>query len=235
MSVRRFGVVVAAGSGQRLGGERPKGFVDLGGTPLLVHSARVMAAACSWIVVVVGGDHVHRGARSLAAAEIKATVCAGGGTRTESVAAGLIACRRLGACPDDLVGVHDAARPLASLELINRTFAAVNDGWDAAAPGLPVVDTLKLVGADDAVVRTVDRRGLWAVQTPQVFRWSTLEDAYRGDPLAATDDLGLVELAGARVRLILGEATNVKITYPQDLAMARALLCAGHAPLASED
>jgi 2-C-methyl-D-erythritol 4-phosphate cytidylyltransferase len=218
-----------------LGGELPKAFVDLGGTPLVVHSARAMAASCDWIAVVVGGDYVDRGARSLAAAQINATVCAGGATRTESVAAGLIACRRLGAGPGDLVGVHDAARPLTSVDLIDRTFAAVDDGWDAAAPGLPVVDTLKLLGADDAVVRTVDREGLWAAQTPQVFRWSTLEDAYRGEPSAATDDLGLVERAGARVRLILGETTNVKITYPQDLVMAEALLCARQGAAGSED
>lgn len=228
MSARRFGVVVAAGTGQRMGAERPKAFVDLGGAPLLVHSARAMAAVCDLLVVVVGGSHVDQGAKALATARIDAALCAGGATRIQSVAAGLLTCRGLGARPNDLVGVHDAARPLASTELIDRTFVAAGSGWDATAPGLPVVDTLKLVGADDVVLRTVDREGLWTVQTPQVFRWSTLEHAYlRGDLPSVTDDLGLVERNGGRVRLILGEATNLKITYPQDLAIAEGLLAAG--------
>jgi 2-C-methyl-D-erythritol 4-phosphate cytidylyltransferase len=150
----------------------------------------------------------------------------------------LVVCRGLGVRPDDLIGVHDAARPLASIELIKRTFAALGVGWDATAPGLPVVDTLKLVDAVSgsapsdpftvmAVVRTVDRQGLWSVQTPQVSRWSTLERGYvLRDLLAATDDLGLVERVGGRVRLILGEWSNLKITYPQDLAIAERLLAA---------
>ncbi|MGH8901127.1 MAG: 2-C-methyl-D-erythritol 4-phosphate cytidylyltransferase [Egibacteraceae bacterium] len=228
MSARRFGIVVAAGAGQRMGGERPKAFIDLGGTPLLVHSARAMATVCDLIVVVVGGGHVDQGAKILAIAGIDAALCTGGATRTQSVAAGLLACRGLGARAHDLVGVHDAARPLASTQLVDRTFLATGGGWDATAPGLPVVDTLKLVGADDVVLRTVDREGLWTVQTPQVFRWSTLEHAYlHGDLPTVTDDLGLVERDGGRVRLILGEATNLKITYPQDLAIAEGLLAAG--------
>jgi 2-C-methyl-D-erythritol 4-phosphate cytidylyltransferase len=228
---------VAAGAGQRLGGGQPKAFVDLGGTPLLVHSTRAMAAVCDQIVVVVSDGHVDQGARSLGAAGIEATLCVGGATRTDSVAAGVLACQKLGTCPDDLVGVHDAARPLASVELIARTFAATSDGWDATAPGLPVVDTLKLVGADHTVIRTVDRQGLWAVQTPQVFRWGLLEHVYLCQcPETATDDLGLAERAGYRVRLIPGETTNLKITYPQDLVMAEALLAVleGRARIASQ-
>lgn len=243
VSAQRFGVVVAAGAGQRLGGERPKAFIRLGGVPLLAHSVRAMAAVCSRIVVVVGHGHVDQGSELLAAAGVDATLCPGGATRTESVAAGLLTCRGLGICPGDLVGIHDAARPLASTTLIDRTFVAVDDGWDAAAPGLPVVDTLKLMDAVGmAVVRTVDRQGLWTVQTPQVFRWAVLERAYllqdlgvtagaqrppAGEGLpAVTDDLGLVEESGGRVRLILGELSNLKITYPQDLAIAEGLLAA---------
>lgn len=236
MSARRFGVVVAAGAGERLGGERPKAFIDLGGTPIFIHSVQAMAAICDRIVVVVGGEHVDQAGKALTEAGIQAALCAGGATRTQSVAAGLRACRVLGAHPDDLIGVHDAARPLASATLIDRTFAAVGDGWDAAAPGLPVVDTLKLVDAAPdgmplrgaTVVRTVDRQGVWMVQTPQVFRWAALQRVYllQDQPAelpAATDDLGLVERAGGRIRLILGELSNLKITYPQDLAMAEAL------------
>lgn len=182
------------------------------------------------MIVVVGAEHLETAQRLLAAAGVDATLCAGGTTRTDSVAAGLVACRDLGAEPADLVGIHDAARPLATAALIARTFAAVGDGWNAAAPGLPVVDTVKLV-EHDKVVRTVDRRGLWTVQTPQVFEWATLERAYRGAGLPpVTDDLALVEGTGGRVRIILGEASNLKITYPQDLAMAEVLRSGALAP-----
>ncbi|MGH8908736.1 MAG: 2-C-methyl-D-erythritol 4-phosphate cytidylyltransferase [Egibacteraceae bacterium] len=224
MSEQRVGVVVAAGTGERFGHDLPKAFVRLGDESLLVRSCQVMRQVCGRLVVVVGDDWRSQAGHMLASAGIKAWICGGGATRTDSVAAGLAACETLE--PSDLVGIHDAARPLASAALISRVFAAVRDGWDAAAPGLPVVDTLKLVGEDGAVVRTVDRGRLWTVQTPQVFRWAALARAYQV-PDQATDDLGLVERIGCRVRLIMGESTNLKITYRQDLELAEALLGRG--------
>jgi 2-C-methyl-D-erythritol 4-phosphate cytidylyltransferase len=222
MSEQRVGVVVAAGAGQRLGHASPKAFVHLGGVSLLVHSTQAMTQICDRLVVVVGDGWSAQARCMLAAAGIEARVCVGGTTRTESVAAGLAACGALE--PADLIGIHDAARPLASPALISRVFEAVHDGWDGAAPGLPVVDTLKLVGEVEAVIRTVDRQGLWTVQTPQVFRWAALARAYAVLDHVTTDDLGLVERSGGRVRLIIGEPTNLKITYNQDLRMAEALL-----------
>jgi 2-C-methyl-D-erythritol 4-phosphate cytidylyltransferase len=222
VSEQRVGVIVAAGAGQRLGHTCPKAFVHLGDVSLLVHSARAMGQVCDRLVAVVTEGWNEQARYTLTSAGINARVCVGGRTRTESVAAGLAACGALEST--DLIGIHDAARPLASPALISRVFAAVHDGWDGAAPGLPVVDTLKLVSEVEAVIRTVDRQGVWTVQTPQVFRWAALARAYQVPDHMMTDDLGLVERSGGRVRLIMGEPANLKITYNQDLTMAEALL-----------
>jgi 2-C-methyl-D-erythritol 4-phosphate cytidylyltransferase len=191
-----------------------------------------MAAACARLVVVVGCDHVEKASAELADAGIDAAVCAGGATRTDSVAAGLRVCHALELHARDLVGIHDAARPLATADLVERVFGAVSSEWDGAAPGLPVVDTLKLVGRHLEVQRTVDRQGLWSVQTPQVFRWEALAQAYARRTEAATDDLAVVEQSGGRIRLIRGDPFNFKVTYPHDLALAEALLAgaAGREP-----
>ena len=225
-------VVVAAGSGERLGAGRPKALVPLAGEPMVVHAVRALwsAATVDDVVVVAGGEHCEEIAALLAAAGLDvAAVCAGGGTRQESVDRGLAACPR----DADVVAVHDAARPLVSPALVDATVRALVDSWAAVAPGLPVVDTLKLVdpAQSDRVVRTQDRRHLWAVQTPQVFARGTLQQVHaRLRGTAVTDDLGLVEAAGGRVRLVPGERANFKVTYPEDLVLAEALFAARAAP-----
>ena len=217
------GIIVAAGGGERLGATVPKAFVEVAGRPLLAHAAVALAAANSItdLVVVVPAGLVDR-AKKLLPSDMK--VCEGGPTRQESVSAGLASCDR----DTHTVAVHDAARPLITSALVDRTVAALVDPWDAVAPGLPMVDTVKLVdGARFVVLRTVDRQGMWTVQTPQVFRRATLERVHaRIAPSAdaATDDLSLVERAGGRVRLIEGDRRNFKITYPEDLALAEAVL-----------
>lgn len=216
-------VLVAAGTGERLGAGVPKGLVELAGEPLLVHGARALltAASVDRIVVVTGPADCRRAREALDRAGLQGvTVCAGGSTRRESVSCGLAACPR----GTRVVAVHDAARPLLTAALVDRTVGALVDPWSAVAPGLPVVDTLKLTGPHDAVLRTVDRRDLWAVQTPQVFGLGTLTRAHASDPGAVTDDLALVESAGARVRLVPGERRNFKITYREDLDLAEAVL-----------
>lgn len=219
-------LVVAAGVGQRLAGDGPKAFVTLRGEPLLVHAVRAVAAceAVADIVLVVGDEHRRQAQAALRDAGLSVrAVVAGGGTRTESVSRGLVAL-------DDtrVIAVHDAARPLVTPELIRRTLAALVDPWAAVAPGLPVVDTVKQVGGPRAegvdVLRTVDRRDLWNVQTPQVFSVGTLRRAHAGVRGDATDDLTLVERAGGRVRLVEGDRRNFKVTFPEDLVMAEALL-----------
>jgi 2-C-methyl-D-erythritol 4-phosphate cytidylyltransferase len=221
-------VLVAAGAGERLGADEPKAFVLLAGEPLLVHAARGLCGcdAVDELVVVVPGGHEDRAGRALADAGLPSDrVCTGGPSRQASVAAGLRACPAATA----IVAVHDAARALVAPELVGRTLAALDGSWAAVAPALPVVDTLKLVDATDhRVLRTVDRRGLWAVQTPQVFHHGILVGAHAAAGEApATDDLALVEAAGGRVRVLEGDTRNFKITTPDDLLVAQALL-GGH-------
>lgn len=219
-------VVVAAGSGERLGVGIPKGFVELAGEPLLLRCVRLLSRVVDTVVCVVGGEHLERAERLLDAAGVTGVrLTAGGDTRQDSVSAGLSACPPAAR----VVAVHDAARPLVTEGLVQRTLAALQPPWDAVAPGLPLVDTVKAVDPQGKVLRTVDRRGMWAVQTPQVFPRAVLERVHAriaSDADAATDDLALVERAGGRVRLVLGERRNLKITYPEDLAIAEALLSA---------
>lgn len=221
-------IVVAAGSGERLRGATSKAFVPLAGEPLFVHALRSFAACgrVDHVVAVVGDEDRTRANEVLRAAGLDGvTVCAGGSSRAESVGFGLAVCP----AATTTVAVHDAARPLVTADLIARTLAGLQDPWTAVAPGMPVVDTLKLVDEEqETVVRTVDRRGLYGVQTPQVFARAVLAEAHgRARDTEPTDDLLLVEQSGGRVRIVPGERTNLKVTYPDDLAFAEALIAGG--------
>ena len=215
-------VVVAAGAGTRLGGSGPKGLVPLGGVPLFVHSVRTLLACpgVDEVVVVIGEKELDRARQAATEADlVDARWCAGGRTRTESVAAGLAAC----SAETGIIAVHDAARPLVSMELVERALGHLHAPWDAVAPALPVVDTLKAADGD-RVLRTVARDGLYAVQTPQVFTRSLLQSLHGAAVHGVTDDLTLVERTGGNVRLVPGERRNFKVTYPEDLRLAEALL-----------
>jgi 2-C-methyl-D-erythritol 4-phosphate cytidylyltransferase len=199
-----WAVVVGGGSGQRFG--RPKQYEYLGDERVIDRSRRIAASVCDDVVVVVPP----------ADATAEAAV-PGGATRAESVRAGLDAVP-----PDaDIICVHDAARPLATAELYGRVIAAVTAGADAAVPGLPVTDTIKIVDADGVVVATPDRATLVAVQTPQAFRAGVLRAAHAAGG-EGTDDAMLVESIGGRVVIVAGEIDNRKITEPADLEWARA-------------
>jgi 2-C-methyl-D-erythritol 4-phosphate cytidylyltransferase len=208
--------------GERLGAGKPKALVPIAGRPMVAHAVSAFEAASSVdrvIVVVPPGWEVEL--RAAVPAEVDTAV--GGQTRQESVSAGLALCGG----DVRVVAVHDAARPLVTPALIDRTVAALVPPWDAVAPGVAAVDTLKIVDGRMAVLRTVDRTDVWAVQTPQVCSRATLERVHArvASPAdAATDDLSLVERAGGRVRLIEGERANFKITHPDDLALAAQLL-----------
>lgn len=225
---RTTALVVAGGAGERLGVGEPKAFVPLAGRPLLLHCLATLAASgvVDDLVLVVGREWAERADRLVtgAALGLPFAVCEGGATRQASVSNGLAACPR----DSRVVVVHDAARPLVSGRLVRRTLAALEPPWDAVAPGVPVTDTVKLVDPTrGAVLRTVDRRGMVAVQTPQVFPRSTLERVHARIAVAAdaaTDDLALVERAGGRVHVVDGERRNLKITYAEDLALAEAIL-----------
>lgn len=196
------GIVPAAGAGERLGADVPKAFAVLGGKPMLEWSVEVLREVCDRVVVAVPPDRVQ-----------PPDYVAGGATRSESVR------NALAAAPEASVFVvHDAARPLVTVELVRRCLDAL-EGVDGAIAAVPVTDTVKEV-EDGRVVRTPDRGRLWAVQTPQVFRADALRRA-SGD---ATDDAALVEAAGGSVRVVEGSAENLKVTRPLDVRVAEMLL-----------
>ncbi|WP_433127610.1 2-C-methyl-D-erythritol 4-phosphate cytidylyltransferase [Micromonospora sp. CA-240977] len=216
-------LVPAAGAGVRLGPGRPKALRLLAGEPLLVHAVRRLAAAPSVHTIVVAAPVADvQAVRELLAPVAPVIVVAGGAERQASVAAALAA---VPAGPT-IVLVHDAARALTPPALVEAVAAAVRDGRDAVIPVLPVVDTIKEVGAGEVVLGTVDRSALRAVQTPQGFRRAVLSAAHAaaGDPL--TDDAGLVEKQGVAVSCVPGSEYALKITRPFDLALAEHLLAA---------
>ena len=204
-----WALVVAAGSGDRFGAA--KQYALLAGRPVLAHAVAAARTACDGVVLVVRSGDEHR-------AEVRATaadrVVAGGATRASSVRLGLAAVP----VDADIVVVHDAARPLAGPELFLAAIAAVREGADGAVCAVAVTDTLKRVDGD-AVVATVDRTGLVAVQTPQAFRADALRRAHAGRA-EATDDAALVEAAGGRVVVVPGHVGNIKLTAAPDLVVA---------------
>ena len=221
--MQTWAIVVAAGSGTRLGFDHPKAFVKLDGRPLLAHSIELFEdhPAVDRIVLVVPADWQEPTtllADDLVAGKVAAAV-AGGATRAHSVAAGLAELPG----PAELVLVHDAARPLADVALIDRLLAGIQDA-DGCIPVLPVTDTIKRVEAGE-VVETLDRSRLVAVQTPQLFVTSALRTAYdrAADIGAATDCSSLLEAAGLRVVTVPGDPRNLKITDRNDLERAEAM------------
>lgn len=218
-------LLVAAGSGERLGAGGPKALVALAGRPMLAWSLDALRAAGIEDVVVAVPPRVA----TLDVADLGPRVRAvpGGATRSASVRAALAA-----APPGDVV-VHDAARPLVTPEHFTAALAALADA-DAAIAAAPVTDTVKEAGADRRVTATLDRSRLWAVQTPQAFRRAALERALDVDDetlARATDDAWLVERAGGTVRVIESTPANLKVTTPHDLRIA-ALLLADRLPRA---
>ncbi|MCW2707469.1 MAG: 2-C-methyl-D-erythritol 4-phosphate cytidylyltransferase [Frankiales bacterium] len=211
-------VVPAAGAGIRLGAGRPKALHDLAGEPLLVHAVRQLRACPSIGPVVVAAPPADVAA--VQALLPDALVVAGGAERQDSVAAGLAALP----AEVDLVLVHDAARALVPVDVVEAVVAALRDGAQAVVPVLPVADTVKQVAADGTVVRTVPRADLRAVQTPQGFQRSVLEAAHRTSSGSLTDDAGLVEAAGVTVHTVAGSPLAFKVTTPFDLLVAEAVL-----------
>jgi 2-C-methyl-D-erythritol 4-phosphate cytidylyltransferase len=210
--------------GVRLGPGGPKALRLLSGEPLLVHAIRRLALAPSvgCIVVAAPPDAVAAVAALLApvAPVTPVTVVAGGATRQASVAAALAA------VPDgfEIVLVHDAARALTPPELVEAVADAVRGGHGAVIPVLPVIDTIKRVDSSGAVLGTVDRSELRAVQTPQGFQRAVLVKAHEAAVDEHTDDAGLAERIGVQVHTVPGAEAALKITRPFDLAVAELLL-----------
>ncbi|MGN7798072.1 2-C-methyl-D-erythritol 4-phosphate cytidylyltransferase [Leifsonia sp. 22587] len=222
-------VIVAAGSGTRLGAERPKAFVTLQGPTLLersLHAVRGMRRAADPIVVAPAELLAEAAELSERASGRPVQVVAGGATRQRSVAEGL-------AVVDpsvEVVLVHDAARALAPATLFDAVVDAVVERGYGVIPGLPVSDTVKRIGADGIVHETVDRSALAAVQTPQGFPREQLLTAYALAESDETDDAGLVAAAGFRVDVVPGDAHAFKVTTPWDLRRAEELLTGSRSP-----
>jgi 2-C-methyl-D-erythritol 4-phosphate cytidylyltransferase len=218
-----WALLVAAGTGERLGEERPKAFVRLGELPLLAEPLRRLENS-GWIdAIVIAAPAGWEEPAILLAEELSATkvvsVVTGGATRAESVRAALAE------VPDDavVVLVHDAARPLISDAVIERVLAPLTDGWHGAVPALAVADTVKRV-RDDEVVETLERDDLVAAQTPQAFLADWLRTALGGDVGGATDCASLVEAANGRVKVVLGDPRLLKVTDAANLELVERLL-----------
>jgi 2-C-methyl-D-erythritol 4-phosphate cytidylyltransferase len=214
--VHAVGIVAAAGSGLRLGGDRPKALVRLAGRPLVAWAVEgLLAGGVAEVVVAVPAGERAAFAEALDPA---VRLVDGGATRTASVRAALAA---LGASAD-VVLVHDAARPLTPPDVVARVLAALADGAPAVVPVLPVVDTTVVVDDDGTVLEAVPRAPLRRVQTPQGFSRATLSAAYNrlpeGDEL--TDDAAVVRAAGVPVTTVAGDERAAKVTVAHDLALA---------------
>lgn len=214
-------LVPAAGLGVRMGPGAPKALRELAGEPLLVHAIRRLAATDSVGLIVVAAPPGEEAAViALLGPIAEVTVVTGGASRQESVA------RALAAVPSEfeVILVHDAARALTPPWLVDSVAAAVRSGHDAVIPVLPVVDTIKRVTPGEAVVTTVDRAELRAVQTPQGFRRGVLVKAHEDAIDQHTDDAGMVERLGVAVQCVPGSELALKITRPIDMIIAEALL-----------
>ncbi len=220
-------ILVAAGSSSRMGGD-DKVWSDVAGKPLILHSIERLSGSVDELTVVCKpGDETRMEdiLEMTIASTIPWRVTQGGTRRQDSVLNGL---RTVGDAAR--VAIHDAARPLAGPSLLARVVEASRE-TGGAVPAVPVPDTLKRVSAG-AILETVDRSDLWAVQTPQVFERELLEGAFSLDcwiEETATDEASMIERMGGVVRIVRGDPRNLKVTTPEDLEMVRAVLAATEA------
>jgi 2-C-methyl-D-erythritol 4-phosphate cytidylyltransferase len=217
-------IIVAAGDSQRMEGI-DKMFAPLGGRPVL---ARVIdtfqnCKKIDQIVVVMSSRNIEQCRRMVAAEKAwdkLKDICLGGKQRQDSVAEGL---KRLTTSVCEWVVIHDGARPLVTIDLIEKGLEAAKE-TGAAVAAVPVTDTIKFVREDEIVRQTLPRQNLRAVQTPQVFRIDVIKNTYQFVSGDVTDDASLVEKGGYKVKLYMGSYDNIKITKPEDLAVAEVLL-----------
>jgi 2-C-methyl-D-erythritol 4-phosphate cytidylyltransferase len=218
-----WALLVAAGTGERLGLDRPKAFAELRGRPLLAESLERLDA-CRWVDALVVAappgweEPVILLAEELAASKVVSCVT-GGATRAESVRAAL------GDVGEEalVILVHDAARPLVDDAVVERILGPLAEGFDGVVPALPISDTVKRVERG-VVAETIARDDLVRVQTPQAFLAPALRRAFDGDLAGATDCASLVERAGARVGVVDGDPRLLKVTTKSDLSLVEALL-----------
>jgi 2-C-methyl-D-erythritol 4-phosphate cytidylyltransferase len=227
--MRYWVVIPAAGVGTRMGAAIPKQYLPLAGRPLIAHALRRLAGhpRVAGVVVVLAGDDRWWGSVDLDGHE-HLRRAEGGAERCHSVVNGLEALAAE-AHEDDWVLVHDAARPCVRRADVDRLMDEVGDDPVGGLLGLPVRDTMKRADAHGRVIETVSREGLWHALTPQMFRYGLLRRALAGALAAGrlvTDEAQAVERAGGRPRMVEGSPDNLKVTRPEDLALAETFLAA---------
>lgn len=224
---RCFALVPAAGVGSRSGADRPKQYVPLAGQAMMAHTLAALAAVPqiqATLVVLSPEDDQFEAAVPGFAGERAWVARCGGASRAESVANGLQVLRERGVQPHDWVLVHDAARCLLQPQWVQALIQACADDEVGGLLALPLPDTLKDADAAARVRQTVDRRGKWAAQTPQMFRWGLLAPALAQLSEAITDEASAVEALGHQPLLVAASLENFKVTYPADFALAERLL-----------
>lgn len=232
----RFWLLIpCAGSGARAGGEMPKQYQSIAGQPLVLHTLAAFAGVARiyrTLVLLAPGDTEFAALGAGPTAQCVSVAC-GAPTRAGTVTNGLSAARLLGARDHDWMLVHDAARCLVTPELIDRLIDACCDDAVGGLLAVPVSDTLKLAEQERVAV-TVDRSQHWLAQTPQMFRLRSLEVALQQVGDTVTDESSAVEAMGWSPRLVKGDASNFKVTYPQDFVMAQAVLLSRQSKPAKE-
>ena len=224
---KAYALVPAAGSGSRLGAALPKQYLEIAGRPLLYHSILALARHPRieqvFVVLAQGDDQFRRHDWREFGARLEPLYC-GGETRAASVFNGLLAARDSIAAADWVL-VHDAARPCLGREELDRLFGELEADDTGGLLAVPVADTLKRGNRDSRAVATEPRENLWLAQTPQMFRYRLLIEALRAaDPAAVTDEARAIEGIGLQPRLVLGDTRNIKVTFPEDLAVAELII-----------
>ena len=222
---RLHALIPCAGTGSRAGTAIPKQYQPVAGRPLVLHTLAAFAAVqrlATVLVAVSPGDGTLAGTPGIELADC------GGPTRAATVLGGLHALRARGAAEDDWVLVHDAARCLITPALIDQLVDACQDDPVGGLLAQPLADTLKH-GPDGRVAATIPREGHWLAQTPQMFRLGALAAALEAAGDAVTDEASAIEAQGLRPKLVTGSARNLKVTWPDDFAVAEAILSRSNA------
>jgi 2-C-methyl-D-erythritol 4-phosphate cytidylyltransferase len=228
-ATRRFALIAAAGPSVRFGGGVPKQYMPIAGVPMLAHTIAALNQSIvleSIFVVLPRGDKQY--AERIGTIAGVVPVYEGGATRGESVRNGLAAIGKRAAA-EDWVLVHDAVRPCIDVTTLNRLLHELEEEPVGGLLAVPLCDTLKLaeVGAGLRAATTERRDGLWCAQTPQMFRYAILNHALRrADVPQLLDEAEAVEALGVKPRLVHGSPANIKVTYPEDIALAEAILAA---------
>lgn len=234
MSRRTFAVIPAAGTGSRFGGGTPKQYLPLHGAPLIRHTLQALLAdpRIEQIVVVLAPDDTtwSDACLPLLGADRVCIARDGGLTRADSVSNGINWLKSYSKVNDeDWLLVHDAARPCLHPNQLTHLIDTLIDDPVGGLLAIPLADTLKRADAQTRVEATIDRRQLWQAQTPQMFRIGPLQAALSGgDRTSMTDEASAIEALGQRPRLVTGSLTNLKVTYPEDLALASMILAAAN-------